>query len=156
MFETQYKERAMELLKRVGMIGISSIDEFAVDDEFIAGKNKIGYVDVSFENRFAGRIVKSQKRAKLVCDKLQKYATSCEIIAAMGGIGKEQVTLADILAALRSDRLEKGIRHIFFVEDRAIRIDWLRNGWCIHAFSVGATGGWVTGRQVVSCDLSND
>jgi hypothetical protein len=144
------KEAVMELLKQVAVIETSSTKKFLIGDEFVVGKNGIRWVDPSFKERIVdGTVIKAQKGTRLACDILQKSATSRHIIDAVGGIEKATISGADLLAVIRSGKLEKDVRYVCIVRGHAIRIDWVRDGWCIHAFSVEVPGEWSIGRQFI-------
>ena len=138
------------MLKCVGVIEASATERFVVDDEFVARKNGIKYVDPSFMQRFGGIVVAARGSRTLVCDMAEfDIANSAAAIEALKSEGRRKTTLADILAILRHNILNKEARHVCFVGRYAVRIDW-HNGWVLHAFSIKAPGEWQRSRRFIS------
>ncbi|OGM92588.1 hypothetical protein A2372_04050 [Candidatus Wolfebacteria bacterium RIFOXYB1_FULL_54_12] len=139
----------MKLLRCVGSIRVAPIEECLVGDEFVMGKNGIVYIDPSFRDITKNERVCAQSGTRLSRTVLRRAVPSRDIIAEIGCGEKAQTSYGDLLGALRSGKLSKQTRQVFFIAEYAIRVEWILNGWSIHAFSKDAPGEWSIGRQFI-------
>lgn len=135
----------MDLLKQVCAIEASATKRFLIRNEFVVGKNEIQWVDLSFRSRIRDAVIKAQKGVSLVCDMVQQPGTSRHIIDARGGIEKAQITMADLLVAIRSGKLGKEARYACIINDSVVRINWVRDGWSLHVYAIDVPGEWSIG-----------
>lgn len=117
-------------------------------EEFIKGKNNIGYVDSSFTIEFGndelgeGKVLTSQK--------LTRTMTDFEILSELK---IQECTVADILATMNaaSEDMKDGYSNLFYMKDhpsRVVRVRWHGGEWDVDAW--GREDVWDSGGRVFS------
>lgn len=120
-----------------------------VKDEFIKGKNDIGYVDSNFTSEYGdeefevGSILKSNK--------LTRSMTDSEIIKEFG---VQECTLGDIFITLKNatPEMKDGYSNLFYVKghgSRVVSVRWGGDYWYVYGWGRG-DGAWGGDRRVFS------
>lgn len=118
-----------------------------VSEEFVKGKNNIGYVETSFLNEFGndelgeGKILTSQKLTRTMID--------AEIISELK---VQECTVADILATMKAapDDMKDSYYNIFYVKghSRVVHVRWRGGEWGVGGWY--REDGWHSGHRVFS------
>lgn len=120
-----------------------------VSEEFVVGKNNIGWVDSDFKNEYKdeefemGTVMKSTK--------LTKSMNDAEIIKEFG---VEECTLGDVLATLNAatDDMKDGFSNLFYIKGHSshvVSVYWDGGRWDVSAWSRGDDA-WDEGGRVFS------
>lgn len=118
--------------------------------EFVKGKNNIGYVSSSFLTEFGNDEVVIG--SPLICQKLTRSMTDSEIISELG---VQECTLGDVLATLdnSTEEMKDGNWNIFYIKGhaRVVRVYWGADGgeWRVLDWYRGG-GSWSGGSRVFS------
>lgn len=118
-------------------------------EEFVKGKNNIGYVDNSFLNEFGNDELGLGQGKVLTFQKLTRTMTDSEIISELK---IQECTVADILATMSAapEDMKDGYYNIFYVKghSRVVFVFWDVGRWGVVDWDRG--GGWGSGRRVFS------
>lgn len=120
-----------------------------VSEEFVVGKNNIGWVDSDFKNEYKdeefemGTVMKSTK--------LTKSMNDAEIIKEFG---VEECTLGDVLATLNAatDDMKDGFSNLFYIKGHSshvVRVYWYGGRWRVRAWDRRDIS-WYGGERVFS------
>lgn len=117
-----------------------------VKEEFVVGKNNIGWVDSDFSKEFGedelteGKVLKSQKLPRGMYDK--------EIISELG---IQECTLGDVLKTIQeaTPDIKDGNWNLFYIKgypSHVVSVHWSDGEWDVDGWNRG--DGWVGGRRV--------
>lgn len=121
-------------------------------NEFVVGKNNIGWISPRMEDKLKG--VKVGKGKPLQYQDLTKNMYDHEIKSELGA---QEVEYADILLAMDSGQLlANGYVNIFYVLGFAVSVGWSAGcrGWGVYDWELG-DGRWDTGGRVFSRNFSS-
>lgn len=172
----------IKLLKFIGTVMIPAMTEdFIAKDKFAVNTSDDAEVKISgrgsnFDKWFLSRIEKIVGEISLRCGKLLRPSIDGPIISECGGSNKVAATLFSIWYLMRTDKLDKKLWHIFYIEDdilfpedealtyvntkgikcvlRAVYCGWGGAGWFLLASSVDDPRGWSAGLPVFSRNSS--
>lgn len=124
-------------------------ESFKVSDEFIKGKNNIGYVDNDFNKEYGNDEFLPGK--VLGMHKLTRSMKDSEIISEFK---IQECTLGDVLETLKNatEEMKDGYANIFYIKDhpsRVVRVGWDVSDWYVGDWRRGG-GAWDAGDRVFS------
>lgn len=119
-----------------------------VSDEFVVGKNNIGWVDSSFTKEYKDEEI--LPGAVLPFQKLTKNMYDADIITELK---VQECTLGDVLEVMKNapEELKDGYSNLFYIKghpSRVVRVYWRGGEWHVFDWRRGAY--WDAGSRVFS------
>ena len=151
------------ILSFLGTVDIPGSDKsFIAADNFVSGKNGVGFVCNDFEEWFLGKTEKQALKSSLCYHKLNEVSSDAPILKELGD--KAETSLAELFHLLQlQERGQKGVlltngySNIFYVRDalgelRAVNVRLLGNdtSWTVEVDEVTDQEEWWSDNQVFS------
>ncbi len=151
----------LPLLEEIGTVTIPATTKpFVAREKFVVNLGegapvKISFLGGNFQDWFLGKTENSMEAIMLRYAKLTKPSPDSPILTELGE--KAKTTLSQIYALMAGQPngeegvlLTNGWANIFYVDGRAVRVNWYGHGWLVHAYLVTDPGRWHDEYRVFS------
>jgi len=143
-------------LFKPGLLECPAVKLFKADEEFVVGKNRIGWMSEEFEDLVRGIEGKNVPAIFMISRDLAREVTSKEVIRAVGRKGS--APLAHLVHLLMTT--QKSFLLVVAIRGQLWAVDarWSAGdgGWFVFAGSVEDPDGWDADGRVFSRKLSGD
>lgn len=150
--------KALELLRRVTSVSVSSAERFVASEFFTTENPDVKFYDFgsNFRDNFLTRIEKNIPAAELAVDQLVRASLDAPILAELGDRAETALAyLAELLKKQPNGEdgilLTNGYANVFYIGDWAVGACWCAgDGWRVNARPVGPPYRWGEGSQFFS------